>query len=193
MISKLIEPLRDRILELAYIDSYVGLVKPITRIIEDDKEQIIPYSCDLNDDCFAIITPDSSKLSFSYVEANDPVDISIKRQIASIDTSIRLVVWLNLPLLGYEPFCGAESYFSIQLQKHLDYHYKGTLMDLHYKVTQDLTDSENPFDKYNFSNPDILIINPYAYVYLTLSITGNVGLACFDEFEPLTPIECPTT
>ena len=50
MIQKLIEPLRDRLLSLPYIDSYVGLVKPIARVKEDGKEQIIPYSCSLQDD-----------------------------------------------------------------------------------------------------------------------------------------------
>lgn len=192
MISKLIEPLNARLLVLPYIDSYVGLVKPITRKREDNTDQVIPYSCDLQDDCFAIITPDSSKLSFSYIEANEYVNISVKKDIATVETSVRLVVWLNLPMLGYEPFCGAESYFSIQLQKHLDYHYRGNSMDLHFTVTEDLTDTSNPFDKYDFTNPDVLIINPYAFVYLTISINGNVGLSCFDNFTPLAPIECPT-
>ena len=41
MIQKLIEPLRDRLLSLPYIDSYVGLVKPIARQKEDGKEQIL--------------------------------------------------------------------------------------------------------------------------------------------------------
>ena len=104
MIQKLIEPLRERLLLLPYIDSYVGLVKPISRIKEDGKEQIIPYSCSLQDDCFKIITPDSSKLSFSYVEPNESVSIELKRQIATVSTSVRLIVWLNLPALGYEPF-----------------------------------------------------------------------------------------
>ena len=89
MIQKLIEPLRDRLLSLPYIDSYVGLVKPIARVKEDGKEQIIPYSCSLQDDCFKIITPDSSKLSFSYVEPNESVSIELKRQIATVSTSDR--------------------------------------------------------------------------------------------------------
>ena len=193
MIQKLIEPLRDRLLSLPYIDSYVGLVKPIARQKEDGKEQIIPYSCSLQDDCFKIITPDSSKLSFSYVEPNESVSIELKRQIATVSTSVRLIVWLNLPALGYEPFCGAEAYFSIQIQKWLQWHFHNGLMDLHFSVTEDLSNTDNPFDKYNFDNPQRLIINPYTYVYLTLSITGQVGLSCFDDFEPLTPIECPTT
>ena len=117
----------------------------------------------------------------------------MKRQIATVSTSVRLIVWLNLPALGYEPFCGAEAYFSIQIQKWLQWHFHNGLMDLHFSVTEDLSNTDNPFDKYNFDNPQRLIINPYTYVYLTLSINGQVGLSCFDDFDPLTPIECPTT
>ena len=197
MIQKLIEPLRERLLLLPYIDSYVGLVKPIARVKEDGKEQIIPYSCSLQDDCFKIITPDSSKLSFSYVEPNESVTINTLplRLLADVSTSVRLIVWLNLPALGYEPLCGAEAYFSVQLQKHLTFkssNPEGT-MRLRFSVTEDLSNTDNPFDKYNFDNAQRLIINPYTYVYLTLSINGQVGLLCFDDFEPLTPIDCPTT
>ena len=83
--------------------------------------------------------------------------------------------------------------FSIQIQKWLQWHFHNGLMDLHFSVTEDLSNTDNPFDKYNFDNAQRLIINPYTYVYLTLSINGQVGLSCFDDFEPLPAIECPTT
>lgn len=197
MLTLLSQHIENKLSTLPYFDVWGGVVKPFERKRDDGTTQTVPLSCgqDYNDcltDPYRLITADDSKLSVMYLEAADEVTLSNDGLgVGRIETSFDLIVWLNLPKLGYEDYCSAQAFFSMQFQKLLNFKHKvrAENIDISYAVTSDRTDTDNPFEKYDYDALR-LILRPYTYIVLRMSAIGRIGLSCLDNYEPGAEIEC---
>ena len=139
MINRIINQFKTDFEAISWVDKYGGLARPMTTKAEVSDgefiELIYPVSCaNATGNCFETGTyrellPDPALKSVVYFiqdgafikSAENKYKLSKDIATNTFQCSLRLVVWLNLPLLGYkDQYCDAVSLFAAEMWRKLE-------------------------------------------------------------------------
>lgn len=195
---------------LSFIERYGGLARPTELYVPAGNVtllKVFPVSCDISEqDCFEVgkynqLVPNDAYNSVSWFEQNGdgPVVIGGPKAGHAISTqNMRFVCWLNLKRLGYND-CKGTTRFELAVLKALTGSRSFTVDGITGRIDVSSTsviqqDRARIFGKYSFaeSRNDAIFFWPFGFFAVDLTCKVSVSLACLDELEAESAIECIT-
>lgn len=210
MIDKVLSLYSAQIMSLPWVERYGGLTFLAERYIEEGSPEIFPVSSNVsNSDCwqngaYANLVPSASVKSIVYYE--QIADINVvpstrgKRSYQTYTTSLRLVSWLNIPLLGYPDTSICWRFIpgvKKELMKRPDIPVGGDLEKILVlapeikNISIDSSDNtkNNVFSKYSYGD-ERLFLYPYDFFSLTFDLTFTIDENCLEDIVLDNPINC---
>jgi len=184
---------------LPWFDKYTGVVKTITYQAPDKKLKKMPVSCNTSaEDCtsghYTDLCPDSTKKSVVFLEDLGTRFVSRNADKYYWKSSFNLVIWLNLPKLGYEgcSYSGIAINGVLSKLPAIPFQITGSIYQrVMINLDGQSPNSINPFSKYSF--PEEItqyLMHPYEAITLPLSVDFMTNKACLDVPYLPAPIKC---
>lgn len=209
MIHTILDELKQKVLDLKFIERYGGVVVPIEQVVTDEdgreKRIVFPASCDgQGKACYAAndyfeLAPNDQYRSVSYWELRgDAVPFVPRRGNRGawygFRQSVRLVVWLNLQILGEEDSCNKLSdYLSVLAMNELSGQHNigmdyvdGVLVKVERKVRK----SMDIFGAYSYSDKNELLLYPYDFFAIDFTVEWYVKRNCVPDEIPYQQLHC---
>jgi hypothetical protein len=193
----------DRLSTLPWLDKYTGVVKTISYQSKNkDSGTIIkrmPAYCrtsaaDCSSGRYIDLCPDSRSKSVLFLEDNGVRFVKRDGNRYFWRASYNLVVWLNLPALGYE----GQSYSGIAINGILSkfpptpFQNVGSIyQQVNINLDGQLGSNSNPFAKYSF--PEEItqyLMYPYEALSLPITVDFMTNKACLDIPYVPAPNDC---
>ena len=193
----------DRLSTLPWMDKYVGVVKTLSYQGQDKTGKAIikrmPVSCRTSaDECssgrYTDLLPDSRVKSVTFLKDNGVRFVSRDGNKFYFRASFNLVVWLNLPALGYE----ACSYGGIAIAGILTkfpatpFQNTGSIyQQVKINVDGQLANSTNPFAEYTIPEEVMqYLMYPYESFVLPITVDFMTNKSCLDIPYVPAPLNC---
>jgi hypothetical protein len=201
--------LSPKIAALGYINQYGGLVRTARRqnFIQTEDGQVIetvadvfPVSCSTTfTECwqegkYMALAPNSALASVAWIERLSPVGVEADTRDGSLSASLRLVVWLNLPMMG-QTGCGVPLEIESDLMNLLTASgnvQAGISATFTPKAIHLDDDWETIFGKYSFDRNVGYYMYPYSFLAIDFTAKITYAKNCLIPFTPATRIECYT-
>lgn len=214
MTSHIINLFKSEFEAIPWIGKFGGLARKVTHLfrIEDKSIEIVyPVGCSTDGDCFndksvyTELLPNEKLKSIVYFIQESPtifqegISLSADFPHSNISATFKLVVWLNLPKLGYKSqFCDAVSLFSADLIKRIGQMVPdGSFFKFIPKLnvtSQQVNDERLVFSEFLTGiieeNLQLFTTYPYAFFALDINLTATYDAMCFDLLAELSPELC---
>ena len=212
MLPKILKPISDELTQLCWVGRYGGLTKCVMHkdcdiFAKDSKILQYPISCNVDvkdcweNDLYLNLVPNSAYKSIVYWEEvggyvpQTGIRLSEKGYY-QIRQKMRLVIWLNMPLLGYTG-CSVADIIVPELMGLL-HNCKWTTTDQGFgniasKVTYVNSWKETinkVFKQYNYGDKYQLFLFPYDVLSLDVEIEYMMDPNCVEPLVCGEPVEC---
>lgn len=190
-----------------WIEKKGGLVRTARKSFPIDEESNLfiekkyPISSNVSaKECFdngkySDLMPDSRYKSICYFEQTSPTlpqsNINLGSEAFVFETNVKFVCWLNLNLLGFDVPDKSEI-FQLEMYKFFS-KIKFLVNGIHgikIKFISFGQKNENPFSNYSYENIEGLLLYPFDFFVINLTIQYNVKIDCIESVPVLTPIIC---
>lgn len=205
MIAAIVSEISSLITTLPFVDRYGGLVVPAERVdVNDFGTKVVsrfPVSISVNNtDCwekgrYRDLIPDSTKKSIFYFEDRSGISLSSRSgKVLTFSGELRLVGWLNLPLLGESSFLSVTPYITLQLLDLLDtsfYPNSGSLdgATIKIKATREVQKNQSIFSAWTYdAQVTQFLLYPFDYFAIDISFEVHIGRGCITEYQPKLPV-----
>lgn len=204
MLIEICDILKDKLVQLPFLDKVAGLVKPVSMATPSDsnaKNKIFPVAANVSyDDCkkgrFTDLVPNSTKMGIAYFEEEQAATV-VKDQAAAqhYQAQVRLVVWLNLQKLGEKELSSLSSIALQNVTKLLhNFHLDLTNSGIRYvraRQVGEVIKLPSIFSKYTYSEAETqYLFYPFDYFAVSYRINFAVFDACVPLLNPKTPDPC---
>lgn len=209
----IIEPtLRDQITALPFIERYGGIAIPFRTSLEGANNAMypvtFPVSANLSEtDCLqggklTNLVPDDRYKSLAYFEGiTTPTTVlhtGVKQSILEMKTTVKLVVWVNLPKVGIGTSTESIGILALETanaiygsQGYYNFNYSGTSGHIiigQYRVS---FDPAQVFTGYTYQDRQAFLMYPYGFFTVLIDVNVKVGNLC-NLSSILNPINCIT-
>lgn len=191
----------DRLSSLPWMDKYVGVVKTLTFQATDKTGKTIlkrmPVSCrtsaaDCSTGRYEDLLPDSRVKSVTFLKDNGVRFVKRDGNRFYFRASYNLVVWLNLPGLGFEGCSYAGIAIAGILSKVPQVPFQSSIyQQVSINVDGQLSNSTNPFSEYTI--PEEItqyLMYPYDSFVLPITVDFMTNKACLDVPYVPAPLDC---
>lgn len=204
MLSNVMSLISERLTSLCWISRYCELSVIARRTIRDKNDRSIvetyPVSCKCDQsNCFDTgrykdLVPDAKYASLAYWEQVGNIrSEKYKKRIYKYETSLDLIVWLNLPKLGIDE-CHVNGLVLTDLQNVLSGKFNSNDAIGSIDVSLAFQHSHNSvrliFNKYAYGNVEHLFFYPYQALAFRYDISWLGMPDCLPGLECSEPIEC---
>jgi len=204
MLNQVIEQIQPLLGELCWVHMNCGLSKMAVRTTPTEK-QSYPVSVKCKEaECWSNgiykqLTPNGRDYSsLLYWESVRGVSLDPNRRVGKRDkysAELDLIVWLNLPKLGYEA-CDSSSAVLNDILRMLNEKVQPTNslsnIEFNFKFQHDFKGVRNVFNKYTYGNQERLFFYPYEALAFRVEACWFAKIDCLPEFECKEEIECTT-
>ena len=188
--------IRDRIVELPFVDKISGLVRTLAYTDSNDKGKVrksYPISCDVCfDDCMKDgkkklydLIPDSSKRSVIYFEDNGVRSVGAQGNLQNFESSLRLVGWLNMAKLGRND-CSITPAVIASILAAVPVTYLNSNPLVRVKIDPGTIEPKTPaiFSRYTYDETVTqYLLHPYDYFAINFVTKFSVARACVEDFQ----------
>lgn len=205
MINEIIQPIKDCICSLEFVDQCEGLVHTYSKPIMDRLDGGLYYEAGTVDfpiicnttfeECESMtsnVTPDGSRKSVFYFDKVDDWSspFAYNDKTKQFNGRIMLVGWLNLPKLGYDD-CTIKDRVIGHLLKVICSKFAKPVQSI--GVTKQLCVdfagvTDTPFAKYSQDLYKRWTCSPYEAFGIYLDIETQIAPHCFEDFEIKEPL-----
>lgn len=201
MNNKIIDLFKDDLLELCWVENFLGPIRVITSKSLSGKKIDIPATCQFTSaDCVdkekdytdirfnendkSIIWVDSGSFSIG-VQPSNPAFAP-----RSFNANMKLFIWVNLAKLGREK-CEQIELLIPDLLKLLDGKKESAdnlLKNVYFQIEKTTTQDARYLNQFDFANKWRLY--PYDYMTIDIAVSGHIDLSCSESFECKPEIKC---
>lgn len=189
-----------KIQSLPWVDKYCGVVKILTYQAKDKSDRVIlkkiPVSCtDSLEDCasgkYIDLCPNSNKKSVLFLKDKGTRFVSRNGDKYSWQSSFDLVIWLNLPKLGYNgcSYSGIAMTGILSKLPSVPFQINGSIYQrMMINLGGQLPNTVNPFAEYSF--PEEItqyLMHPYEAISLPITVDFMTNKSCLNV--PYVPAE----
>lgn len=213
MINRMINQFTAAFEAIEWVGKYGGLARPLATKVEKSEgefvELIYPVSCaNASGDCFdngtyRELLPDPSLKSVVYFIQESGLNkvavnnFKLSKDIATntFQCTLRLVVWLNLPLLGYKnQYCDAVSLFAADLWRKIEA-MRATNPSVRFEVSGQMPNDERAvFQEYLEgvieNRIEVFTLYPYGFFALNVNLVAEMAPNCWSDVPILPPNLC---
>lgn len=198
MNAAIAELIKARISSIAVVDKIGGLVRPIPRIMEGNKEQRFPVACNVTDplscdeETLKELTPTAGYRSIIYFEDRGaPQERKTRTRGIWFNARLRLVCWMDTRLIG--PQCTTGDDVEMEMIAAIEgdkYHYNsGIYQGLRHRVSP-VEKGPHIFSRYTYDEANRQFLHwPYDYFALDIDTSFRTIVECVEPVE-LDPQTC---
>ncbi len=202
MNNDIAEIIKGYIEDKSYVDRIKGVVKTLELHLEG-KIVRYPIACDVDyKECkrssvYLDLVPDSKKKSVFYFEEEGSRVVERKGRFIKMQSSLRLIGWLNIKKLGYET-CSITSEIISDIIKTLPStpFNTGKYIGMNIQVTSQMPKNSSIFGKYTYNESQMQhLMYPFDFFALNLTVDYDINPNCLTDFDIQDPVTCypPTT
>jgi hypothetical protein len=183
MIHRISEEIAYRLNEnLSWVDTCVGIVKPITYVSNGESKVIPVYFNTKRDLCsgadYLTIIPDSSKVSVAYMELNeDPEITDINDRWVRFSSNVDLIFWFNYQKINVG-MIDSDMLIANAIDSIPDYLPNSEYIGVSIDVDGISTDAERIFRKYTYNDGTMFTMYPYDFFSIKLKIQYSIMSNC---------------
>lgn len=183
MIHRISEEIAYRLNEnLSWVDTCVGIVKPITYSSNGESKTIPVYFNNKRDLCsgadYLTIIPDSSKVSVAYMELNeDPNVISYDQRGTRFSANVNVILWFNYQRINIG-MIDNDMLIANVIDKIPERLPNDTYNSVFIEVTGSQASNDNIFDKYSYNQDQQYTMYPYGSFVVNLNVEYTIPKGC---------------
>jgi hypothetical protein len=194
--------LKDYVDTLAFADKIAGMVRIAERTGEAGLKQYFPVACNLTEaECntgrYMDLIPDGKKKSVIYFEEKAGVQLLRRGGSGNVyESKLRLVVWLNLKLLGIEA-CTSTAGAMGDILRVIPNKIPQTITspfgigNMIVTFEGEALKSADIFSKYSYNQAQTqYLLFPYDYFALDFTIELHLNKECLPSLTPGEPNNC---
>lgn len=203
MTSEIADILINRLVDLPFVDKYAGIVKPVV-MVQNKVRKTFPAATRLlisecaevdgNSSVYTDLCPDSRYKSLLYLEDRGTRFVRSEGARYFWETSFDLVCWLNMPRLGFEGLKYSAIAINGIISKFPRTPFNsGIFSRINIKPVGQAPIGQSPFSQYSYDEAVTqLLMYPYDYFVLSLSVEFCVNKGCISETAISDPASCLT-
>ena len=204
MIGTVIDSLFPIVQSMGFVERYGGLVRIAKKAYPTDKGfeyKTFPVSCSVSErECwesgkYADLIPNDKYKSIAYFEPAGNVKIEntvvpgTNRKAIYVSIPVDFICWINYKIsecswYGFELL--ALKAFNTMSNAPLPFKVHGFKIDIRMLASRD----ENIFSKYSYGDKLGLLLYPYDFFKIGLTISFFIDTKCFEEITFPEPVEC---